>query len=269
MRRSATSLVLQLAFAGALAAQTPAGAPAASVPAGAFVGFLKSTIESVPIRLADVRLFYIDSTKEITGPLGVKMLDTFVDSLRSRVAASDSAGFFAVWRLPPGKYLMTVRRIGFNPIEAFVTVDTETVLHDFAMEPIVALLNKVEIHETSTTALAKRLDHVGFLNRKKFNGGEGTFVTPGDIEKYKPQTLRDILQRYGIFEYSADIQFDRMPLDWLDVQDYPAELIAGVEIYRHGRPVEFNATRRGPSLLSAGGTAFAAKYLVVVWTYIP
>src|SRR3954466_15752931 len=132
----------------------------AVVPNGAFVGFLKSTIDSVPIRLADVRLFYIDSTKEITGPLGVKMLDTFVDTIRSRIAASDSSGYFAIWRLLPGRYLMNARRIGFNPVEAFVTVDSETVLHDFALQPIVAMLNKIEIHEASTTSLTRRLDRV-------------------------------------------------------------------------------------------------------------
>src|ERR1043166_2402776 len=213
LRRSCAAFVLSALLSGTAAAQgsTP-------VPQGAFVGFLKSTIDSVSIRAADVRLFFIDSTREITEPLGVKSIETFVDSLRSRVAASDSTGYFAVWRLAPGRYLMTVRRIGFNPIEAFVRIDSEAVWQDFVMEPLIPMLNKIDIRDVSTTALSRRLDHVGFLQRKKFNGGSGTFVTPADIQKYKPQTLRDILQRYGIYEYSAEIEFDRMPLDWIDVQ---------------------------------------------------
>jgi len=269
MRSFALLLTMLGAAARPVAAQQPAAVQTSAVPQGAFVGVLKSTIDSVPVHLADVRLFFIDSTREINEPLGMKSIETFVDTTRSRIAVSDSTGYFAVWRLAPGRYLMQARRIGFNPIEAFVRLDSETLWQDFRMEPIASILNKVEIHDVSTTRISKRLERVGFLQRKKFNGSSGTFLAPGDFEKYRPQTLRDILSRQGIYERNAEIRFDRMPLDWMDVQDYPAELIAGVEIYRHGRPVDFNMTRRGPNLLSAGGAAFASKYLVVIWTYIP
>jgi hypothetical protein len=182
---------------------------------------------------------------------------------------SDSSGYFAVWRLAPGRYLMHTRRIGFNPVEAFITVDSETVLHDFAMEPLVSILSKVEIHDVSTASLSRRLDRVGFLTRKKFNGGEGTFITPADMERFRPNTLRDILSRYGIYRDGPDFRLDKMVITYEDIQDYPAEMIAGVEIYRHGRPIEYNMTRSGPNLLQPGGGAFQSQLLVLIWTYIP
>ena len=39
------------------------------------------------------------------------------------------------------------------------------------------------------------------------------------------------------------------------LRDYPADLVIGVEVYRHGRPTEFNGTRRDPGLMSPGGMA--------------
>src|ERR1043165_2852624 len=147
--RSAISLVLLLASAGAASGQVPTSAAPTPVPQGAFVGRIRSSLDSLWIQLVDIRLFFIDSTREVTLPSGAKTLDTFIDTVRSRIGATDSTGWFAIWRLNPGHYLMQARRIGFTPLEAFVTIDTETVLHGFTMEPIAALPNKVEIHEVS------------------------------------------------------------------------------------------------------------------------
>jgi hypothetical protein len=131
------------------------------------------------------------------------------------------------------------------------------------------MLNRVEIRELSNTSLELRLEKMGFTDRKKFHGGEGTFLTPGDWSKNRPQILREILSRWGIFDGNVDIVMDKMPLDYQDVLDYPALLVAGIEIYRLNRPTEFNGTRSGPNLFSAGGTGFLRRPLVVIWTHIP
>src|SRR3954470_22135061 len=100
MRRSGLPiLVFLVLLAAPLApAQNPAPKPPAPSQA-AFVGFLKSTIDSAPVRSADVRLFFVDSARELVEPLGLKSIETFVDTLRSRVVSSDSVGYFAVWHL--------------------------------------------------------------------------------------------------------------------------------------------------------------------------
>jgi hypothetical protein len=139
---------------------------------------------------------------------------------------------------------------------------------DFRMEPVAAMLNKVDIVEVATLGVAKRLERVGFNWRKKSNGEGGTFITPADIQKRKAITLADMLSAYGIHD-RADFRVDRMPLDYYDIQDYPAELIAGIEIYRHNRPTQFGGTRGGATLLSPGGMSNLFRPLVLVWTYIP
>ena len=161
---------------------------------------------------------------------------------------------------------MNVRRIGFAPVEAIVTVDTNTVLYDFAMNPVLPLLAKVEIKAIGTDRVGRRLDRVGFTSRAMF--GIGQFIKPAEIAKRQAQTLRQLLDVYGLRE-SAEYVFDRMPLDYSDIQDYPAELIVGIEVYRHGRPIEYNMTRRGPNILDAGGQANIMRTLVVIWTYNP
>lgn len=262
----ALTAIAALMVGAAAGAQRTDSSRVATPPQGAFVGFIKDANDSRPVRSADIRLYFIDSVGVGTDSSGNRSIDTVIDTLRSRLGVSDSTGYFAVWRLAAGRYLMNVRRIGFAPVEAIVTVDTSTVLFDFAMTPVLPMLTKVEIRATATDRVGRRLDHVGFTSRSKFE--MGSFVKPAEIAKRRAQTLREILDVYGLRE-SAEYVFDRMPLDYSDIQDYPAELIAGIEIYRHGRPIEYNTTRRGPTIMQPGGQANMMRPLVVIWTYIP
>ena len=233
-RNSARRIALALAFVSPAPILAQGNVPAAVRPVqGAFVGFIHSTLDStVVVKSVDVRLYFIDSTQIVRDSSGANAIEAFVDTLRSRLAVSDSVGYFTFWRLAPGKYLMQARRIGFRAAEAFVTVDSETIMLDFRMDPIAALLNKVDIVDVATVGVAKRLERVGFNWRRKSNGEGGTFITPADIQKRKAITLADMLSAYGLHD-RADYRLDRMPLEYSDIQDYPAELVAGIEIYRH------------------------------------
>jgi hypothetical protein len=234
----------------------------APIAQASFVGFITNATDKSPVRTADVRLYYIDSMRTIREPVGGSSVETFVDTTRSRLRVSDSTGYFAIWHLAAGRYVMSVRRLGFSPSEAIVTVDSTTVLYDFTMVPNIPMLASVEIRETSMhNSAARRLERVGFTNRTHFE--DALFVKQTDIMKRQPQTVRDILGVYGIHD-AADFILDRMPLDYYDVADYPADLIAGIEIYRHGRPMEYNQTR----VLEPNRTTFV-RPLVLIWTYIP
>jgi len=208
----------------------------------------------------------MDSARMIREVTGDSSIETFIDTARSRLGVSDSIGSFAIWRLGAGRYVMNVRRIGFAPTEAIVTVDSTTVSFDFAMTPVSQMLAEVRITETTPNTLARRLDRAGFTNRSRF--GMGQFVKRAEMLKRRPQTLRDVLDSYGLRE-SADYLFDRMPLDYEDILDYPADLIAGIEIYRHNRPSEASMTRRGPTLMARGGQQYLSRPLVMIWTFIP
>src|SRR3954452_9895844 len=99
MRLHRFSLVAMVALlAGAsqrLAAQTDTTRP----PTASFIGRVLSTIDSTPVRSADIRLVFLDSVRRMQGPRGRDSLELFADSTRSRVGVTDSNGAFAVRRI--------------------------------------------------------------------------------------------------------------------------------------------------------------------------
>lgn len=241
-----------------LAAQAPATAPA---PRGAFIGRIVSSIDSSPARSVEIRLIYVDSTRTFPGS---DSLDVFVDSLRTRLGVTDETGAFAIRQLAAGHYLMRFRRIGFSPIEGAVTVGEDTVRANLTMEVVSQTLAQVTINETSIDVVKTRLDRVGFITRSHY-GTSGTFIDRKDILRKRRETLGQLLNTYGI--YRGNVIVDRMPLEYDDVREYPADLVIGIEIYRHNRPTEFNQTRRASDNVFATGGMPGPT--VLVWTYIP
>ena len=135
------------------------------------------------------------------------------------------------------------------------------------MTPVSQLLAKVTITENSTR-LTRRLDRVGFTNRKK-SSGFGQLVTHDEIMKRRPITLDQVLATYGIHDNCAMMELDRMPIDIGDARTYPAELVAGIEIYRHNVPVDAPHTRGGRLTFDRQLNTCITRPLVLVWTYIP
>jgi hypothetical protein len=264
MRRGAVAVV---AFACLGAFVVQAQRPDSTKTATAsFRGRLFNSIDSTPVRSADVRLLYIDSAKTVHTRFGGDSIDFFVDTTRSRVGATDSLGVFAIRRLAGGRYVLQIRRIGFSPLQGGVIVDSTELDTALPMEPTSQLLAKVRVTERSVDAVKQRLERVGFDTRYHM-GTSGTWVTRADILKRQPQTLGDILATWGV--HSCDCVMDRMPTDYESAQTYPADLVIGVEIYRHNRPTDFNMTRSGPNLLQPGGASNSMTPLVLIWTYIP
>jgi hypothetical protein len=251
---------------GALTSAHAQQADTSRAPTAAFVGRMISNLDSMPVRSADIRLVFIDSVQQLRARNGTDSLEVFADSSRSRVAVTDSTGAFAIRRLPAGRYLLHVRRIGYEPLQGAVLVDTGIVRATLALQVISRVLAKVVVTETSIDKVKQRLDRDGFIDRSHL-GISGTFIQRADILRLRRETVGDLLAVYGV--HDGQIMLDRMPFDYESVRDYPAELVIGVEIYRHSRPTEFNGTRRGPGALSPGGQAASMQPLVVIWTYIP
>ena len=228
----------------------------------AFVGRMISSLDSTPVRQADVRLIFIDSVRQIRSRAGSDSLELFTDSARTRVTVSDSTGAFAIRRLPAGRYLLHVRRIGYQAMQGAVVVDAGTVSATIALEVVSRLLAKMVVTETSVDRVKQRLDQNGFLMRSRL-GVAATFVERKDILRWQRRTIGELLSMYGI--HDGNVMLDRLPFEFEFVRDYPADLVIGMEIYRHSRPTEFNGTRRGPTALSGA----AEQPLVVIWTYIP
>jgi hypothetical protein len=260
------SLAVALA-AGAVTARAGAQTTDSTPPRAAFLGKIRGSLDSSGVRGADIRLMFVDSARTVRARNGLDSLEIFVDTLRSRVGVTDSTGNFAIRQLREGRYVMEIRRLGFAPLTGVVAVDSTTLSAVLTMEVVSRLLSTVRVTASSNDRVKERLDRVGFLTRYH-SGGSGSFVDRADILRRKPLTVADILSTYGIRE-QAEFIMDRMPVDYETLRDYPADLVIGVEIYRHNRPTEFNATRRGPTLLSSGGMANLMAPQVLIWTYIP
>jgi hypothetical protein len=235
-------------------------------PTAAFLGRIISNLDSTPVRSADIRLVFIDSVRQVRNRNGSDSLEVFADSNRARVTVTDSVGAFAVRRLAAGRYLFHIRRIGYEPAQGALVVDTGSISTTISLTVVSRVLAKVVVTETSVDRVKEKLDRNGFISRSHL-GVAATFVQRSDILRAGRQTLGDLLAIYGI--YDGAIMLDRMPFDVASVRDYPADLVIGMEIYRHSRPTEFNMTRRGANIMDPGGMANSMQPLVVIWTFIP
>jgi hypothetical protein len=175
---------------------------------------------------------------------------------------SDASGAFAIRELRPGAYLFDVRRIGFEPLHGAVSVDTATLSATIYLNVVSRVLAKVVVTETSIDRAKEKLKREGFEDRSHL-GLAAEFIGRSEILKRRPQKLEDIMAVYGI-DYGV-FRLDRQLVEYQWIKDYPADLIIGVEIYRHSRPQEFNATRGGPTAM----TGHDEGPLVLIWTFIP
>ncbi|MDB4914591.1 MAG: hypothetical protein JWM95_2235 [Gemmatimonadetes bacterium] len=284
MRHSLGLMVMCAAlFTGAFmpgegAAQKP-GSDTVPIRTGVkFTGLVANTTTTRPVTSADIRLMWVDSTHTETGSAPGASPEFFVDSTRSRVAITNDAGTFTLENVVSGHYVLHVRRIGFAPVEAVISVGVSPLEMEVAMEQVMALLPEVRITENATDHVAQRLDRVGY-NMRYRSGSSGTFIDRKEILHRKPQYITDVLRAYGVHT-DANFTMDKMDTDWETLDHYPAELVIGIEIYRRrgSMATAFDATRAGglafgssaskvnPRSFDKGGTA---GWTVLIWTYIP
>jgi hypothetical protein len=144
-----------------------------------------------------------------------------------------------------------------------LVVDSTTLDATIYLNVVSQVLAKVVVTETSVDRVKQKLERDGFVDRSHL-GIAAQFVERKDILRQRPQTLDDILRWYGVDD--PTIRLDRVPISYDAVKDYPADLVIGVEIYRHSRPTEFNGTRTRGLVLS---DQKPEGPLVLVWTFIP
>lgn len=162
-------------------------------------------------------------------------------------AASDEEGRFLLARVPAGEAAIRVRRLGFTPTSASVTVrDNATAPLAITVTELARELRPVVVraqrHRKYTGYLA------GFYERR--DQGFGRFITGDEILKRNPMELTDMLRMVpglrvsspGIGDASVRIRGNRCaPLVWIDgmaasAAEYDLDAIApmsvaGIEIY--------------------------------------
>ena len=234
-----------------------------------FVGQINSITTTRPVTTADVRLMWVDSAHTEKDASGKESSEFFTDTTKSRVGISNDSGAFAISNVPAGHYLINVRRIGFEPIQALLTMGASMIEMELAMTQVLPMLPEVKITESAVNRVTAQLNRVGYLIRSRM-GTSAHFIDRAEILRRRPLHITDILSGYGVSRNSL-FTLDRMETDWDNLSTYPAELVIGVEIYRQrgSLPAEFDQTRGGSLAFGSGGSGGIAQTTVLIWTYIP
>lgn len=102
-------------------------------------------------------------------------------------AKTSTTGAFMIRDVPSGAYQVTVRRIGYAPVEAQVTFDTDIVAKSFSLRTAQVL--------DSVIVAARRPTLPEFEERRKI--GIGHFFTREDLAKGESQRMSELLARAG------------------------------------------------------------------------
>jgi len=159
--------------------------------------------------------------------------------------ATDSLGRFRIVNVPPGKFILLARSIGYRPATSLVDIANDDTLRlSFTLEPTAAQqLATVVVTERT---LSRKLQD--FEERRKL--GHGEFFTLADIQKINGLSMADVVRRAKAVRISWDgttalaaretnkppcpmaIYVDGIPLgaERLDYLPSP-NLVAAVEVY--------------------------------------
>ncbi len=106
------------------------------------------------------------------------------------VAVSGNDGKFVLGRLRPGTRTVTVRALGYQPVERVVAISSlEPRFLDVKLDKVVPVLKSVEVSAVRDIGL----ERVGFTQRQR-EQPTGRFFTPEYIERRNPQNLVMLLE---------------------------------------------------------------------------
>ena len=123
-------------------------------------------------------------------PLEAAEVQLRPSGLQAKTAAD---GRFTIAKIPAGDYLVFVRAVGYQPVQAdaeFRGTDTLTVT--FELEHSVQVLESLHV-EAPATHVGSKLATVGFDDRRKASLG-GRFLTREDLVKREHSPLSNVLR---------------------------------------------------------------------------
>ena len=174
----------QLAFAAAL------GCIVAMLPTHTLLAQVPVTIRDraaaeaarKPDQLGVIDGVVTDSTLRPLGAADVSVVGT-----GARVVTSAN-GRFRILRVPPGQYLLVVRRVGYSPTSGIVAVPAEDTLRlAYTLSYSVSVLDTMHVRERRVS-----LRMLGFEQRRM--EGVGQFITQEDLERRGSMAVTDVLR---------------------------------------------------------------------------
>jgi hypothetical protein len=187
-------------------------------------------------------------------------------------AVSDSLGRYRIRAVPPGRYTIAVRRLGFAPYSGTLIVPTaDSVNADFLLAPVRQDLPSVNV---TSTIIERKL--AAFEERRRF--GIGHFLTEADLQKAPGTRLSEKLRhlpgllvvypRTGASNQvrivstrgpqglrpgrcTAALMLDGIVVDDFSINSLDPGAVAGIEWYAGPAqmPAQFNMTRNACGLL--------------------
>jgi len=113
--------------------------------------------------------------------------DVSVVGVGARVVTGEN-GRFRILQVPPGQYLLVVRRIGFAPTSGIIAVPNEDTLRlSYTLSRSENMLDTVRVRERRVS-----LRMLGFEQRRM--QAQGQFITQEDLERRGSPAAKDILR---------------------------------------------------------------------------
>jgi hypothetical protein len=195
----------------------------------------------------------------------------FVSILSSKIRVGTGPnGRFRITRVPPGQYLLIVKRGGYRPTSAVVDVPaTDTLRLSYTLSEAATALEGITVTEKAVSLRMAEFEH-----RKKLGFGE--FMTQDEIEKRNSVYATELFRKFGAINVSPSrttsnteyfplskreggtlslgacpfaVYVDQVPMPTpfnLDLLPTPKSL-AGIEVYNGSStiPPQFNGMNHG------------------------
>jgi hypothetical protein len=121
-------------------------------------------------------------------------------------ATTNYLGEFRITRIPPGKYLVTIRALGYEPFEDSIAfVANQAVTREFVLKQVGAVLGPVETRAAG--AAPRRAPALEAFEERRLSGKGGYFVTDSTFRDNESKRLSDVLGRIPGIQKIPDRDF--------------------------------------------------------------
>jgi hypothetical protein len=209
----------------------------------------------------------------VTDSAGVAIVDADVAIVEVHaLTRTDVLGRFTLTKLPRGEYVVSVRRLGYQPAIVKAVVGDMAYSYDVTLSQQAATLGGVDVNADMKLRLG-----IEDFYRRRASGSGGTFFTRNEITARNPRRTTDVLRNSPGLRIVASrngngVRFNGKrqcaPALWIDGQEVrdmeldniPVNDIEGMEIYSgpSTTPMQFS---HGWSRTDCGA--------IVIWTRIP